>query len=408
MFVGASALCGASWSIGSLIAFRVIQGIGGGMMTPVGMAMLFRAFPPNERAQASAVLFAPTFIAPTLGPIFGGWLVTDVDWRLIFYINLPIGILGLLFTFFFVEEHTEPASGRFDPRGFVLSGLTLVSLLFALARGPTKGWTSPTVVGPGVTGLVLLAALVYVEVNSEAPMLALRLLRDRMFRNSMLAAFMSTASLLGVLFLLPLYLQQLRGLSALQAGLATFPAALGMVVMLQVTSRIYPRVGPRRMMIFGLTGATFTSAAFLFVGLNTSLWWIRAIMLFRGVFMSFAMLPMQAASFSTISPRDTGRASSLFSTNRQVASSVGVALLATVLVQRTKDHLSSALAAAGGSPQSAVAHATLSAFHDAFFVATILALFGVASAFLIRDEDAAASMRPPTPASRPVEAEAAS
>src|SRR5690348_3844093 len=126
MFVGASALCGASWNIGSLIAFRVIQGIGGGMMTPVGMAMLFRAFPPNERAQASAVLFAPTFIAPTLGPIFGGWLVTDVDWRLIFYINLPIGILGLLFTFFFVEEHTEPASGRFDPWGFVLSGASLV------------------------------------------------------------------------------------------------------------------------------------------------------------------------------------------------------------------------------------------------------------------------------------------
>ena len=161
-------------------------------------------------------------------------------------------------------------------------------------------------------------------------------------------------------------------------------------------------------MIFGLSGATLTSAAFLFVGLSTSLWWIRAIMFFRGVFMSFAMLPMQAASFSTISPRDTGRASSLFSTNRQVASSVGVALLATVLVQRTKDHLGSALAAAAGSPQSVVAHATLTAFHDAFFVATVLALFGVASAFLIRDEDAAASMRPPTSAPRPVEVEAAS
>jgi EmrB/QacA subfamily drug resistance transporter len=372
------------------------------------MAMLFRAFPPNERAQASAVLFAPTFIAPTLGPIFGGWLVTDVDWRLIFYINLPIGILGLLFTFFFVEEHTEPASGRFDPWGFVLSGVTLVCLLFALARGPTNGWTSPTVVGPGVLGVALLAALIYVEVNSEAPMLALRLLRDRMFRTSMVAAFMSTASLLGVLFLLPLYLQQLRGLSALQAGLATFPAALGMVIMLQVTSRIYPRIGPRRMMIFGLAGATLTSASFLFVGLSTSLWWIRAIMFFRGVFMSFAMLPMQAASFSTISPRDTGRASSLFSTNRQVASSVGVALLATVLVQRTKDHIHTALAAAGGSEPVAAAHATLAAFHDAFFVATILALFGVASAFLIRDADAAASMRPVAPKAAVVEAEAAS
>jgi len=397
-FVLASAACGASWSIGSLIAFRVLQGIGGGMMTPVGMAMLFRAFPPHERAQASAVLFAPTFIAPTLGPIFGGWLVTDVDWRLIFFINLPIGILGLLFTLFFVEEHTEPGSGSFDPWGFVLSGASLVLLLFALARGPTKGWTNPSVLGPGVAGVVFLVLLVWVEVRSTAPMLALRLLKDRMFRTAMTAAFMSTASLMGVLFLLPLYLQQLRGLSALQAGLATFPAALGMVVMLQVTSRIYPRVGPRRMMIFGLCGSTVTSAGFLFVGLSTSLWWIRAIMLFRGVFMSFAMLPMQAASFSTIAPRDTGRASSLFSTNRQVAASIGVALLATVLVQRTKDHVAQVAGAA------ATAQATLHAFHDAYLVATILSLFGVASAFLVRDADAAASMKP---APRQAEVEAA-
>lgn len=391
MFIGSSALCGAAWDINSLVAFRVLQGVGGGMMTPVGTAMLFRAFPPHERAQASAVLFTPTILAPTLGPLLGGWLVTSVSWRLIFYINLPIGLLGFLFTMFFVREHTEPAAGRFDPWGFVLSGGALIALLYALSRGPVDGWSSPQVIVPGTIGLAALAAMVVLELKLDEPMLKLRLLKNRMFRTGNLAMFTSTGGLMGLLFLLPLYLQQLRGLSAFQSGLATFPGAIGMVLMMQVTSRIYGRVGPRRMMVFGLTGALVTTLAFLEFGLHTHLVWVDLLMLLRGGFMAFAMMPLQAATFASISPQDVGRASSLFSTNRQVASSVGVALLATVFIQRTRDHVAALGAGAGDALRQ---HAGLLAFHDAFLVASLLCLVAIGFAFLVRDEDAAASMRP--------------
>ncbi len=390
MFTISSALCGLSWNIGSLITFRVLQGVGGGMLTPVGMSMLYRAFPANERAQASAVLAVPTFIAPTLGPIVGGWLVTDVNWRWIFYINLPIGLLGILFTALLIKEHREPTAGAFDLPGFLTSGLGLALVLYALSRVADNGWTSPAVVVSGLAGIALFVALVRIELRVRAPMLDLRLFANRMFRNANLFMFVMTGSLLGVLFLLPLFLQQLRGLTALQSGLTTFPQAIGLMLMVQISSRLYSGIGPRRLMVGGLLGVAATSALFLLVGLDSSLWWVRGIMFLRGMTLGFCTVPMQAASFPTIKPQDTGRASALVSTNRQVGSALGVAVLATVLVKRSATHIAGLGA---GAAQQAVRHATLLAFHDAFFFSVIFCLIGVGFAFLIHDEDAAASMR---------------
>jgi EmrB/QacA subfamily drug resistance transporter len=403
MFTLTSALCGLSWNIGSLIAFRLLQGIGGGMMTPVGMAMLFRAFPPHERAKASAVTIIPTFIAPTFGPSLGGWLVTDVSWRWIFYLNLPMGIFGLIFTAIYIREHREPTAGGFDRWGFLCSGAGLALILYALSQGPDRsiGWLSLRVLGTGLTGIGLFVALVVIELRVREPMLAFRLFRDRMFRNANVFSFMAMGGMMGALFLLPLYLQQLRGFSALDSGLATFPQALGMIVVVQISSRIYHRVGPRRLMAAGMAGSALTTLMFVFVGLHTDLWWIRGIMLARGLSMGMAMVPMQAAMFSTIKPQDTGRASAITSTNRQVAGSIGVAALATVLVERTFSHV------AGATTSAASDHGSLLAFHDAFFVAALISAVGVAFAFLVHDEDAAASMRAPTtvaPEREPVEA----
>src|SRR5882672_4859421 len=253
-FIAGSALCGLAWSAVSLIAFRMLQGVGGGMMTPVGTAMLFRAFPPAERARASAIVTMPTAIAPALGPVLGGWLVDNASWRWIFYVNVPVGIAAFVFALVFLREHTEPAAGRFDFRGFVCSGGGLALILYALSEAPTFGWTSPRVLISGIGGVVLFALLVVIELDRPDPLLHLRLFKDRMFRNGSLAMFFAFGMLFGVLFLLPLFLQQLRGLSAFDAGLTTFPQAIGMVLMVQVSSRLYPHLGPRRMLAIGLTG----------------------------------------------------------------------------------------------------------------------------------------------------------
>jgi EmrB/QacA subfamily drug resistance transporter len=389
MFIAGSALCGLSQSIGQLIAFRFLQGIGGGMMTPVGTAMLYRAFPVHERAKASAYLAVPTMIAPMVGPVLGGWLVTNADWRWVFYINLPVGLLGFLIALRFLREHREATAGRFDPWGFALSGLGLALVLYALSQAPSFGWTSPRVLGSGLTGLACFGLMVMIELAVPEPMLALRLFADRMFRSSLLVFFLSTCGMIGVVFLLPLFLQQLRGLSAFQSGLATFPQAVAMILMLQVTSRLYGDVGPRRMIGAGMLIVTLSAAAFMLVGLGTDIWWVRSIMFLRGTGMAFVMVSSQAATFSTIKAQDTGRASSLFNTNRQVASSFGVAVLATVLVSR----IAASMPAGVTSPITPGAlHAQLLAFHDAYFVAVLFGLAGFACTFLIHDEDAAASM----------------
>jgi EmrB/QacA subfamily drug resistance transporter len=385
MFTLGSALCGTAWSIQSLIAFRVLQGVGGGMLTPVGTAMLYRAFSPRERAQASAVLTIPIAVAPTIGPILGGFLVDYASWRWIFYVNLPIGILAFFFALAVLKEHTEPSVGRFDLPGFLLSATGLPLLLFSLSQAPGKGWTSPVVVATGLAGIVLMALLVLVETRVKEPMLALRLFRDRMFRSANIVSFTSIAGLTGAIFLLPLFLQQLRGMSALHSGLTTFPQALGLIAVSRFAAKLYPRIGPRRMAAVGMLGTAVTTACFLLVGLETDLWWIRAIMFVRGLFMGFTFIPVQSAMFSTIDRKDSGRASALTSTNRQVGSSVGVAVLATILTERTAHYL------AAEGPLAA-RHAALLGFHDAFFASVLLSAVGVVFAFLIHDEDAVASM----------------
>jgi len=387
MFTAASALCGQAHSLRELVAFRVLQGVGGGMLVPVGTAMLFRAFPPIERARASTVLIVPTVVAPALGPVLGGWLVTDVSWRWIFYVNLPIGAFAFAVGFLFLREEREGVAGRFDLPGFVLSGGGLALVLLALSRGPENGWRSPQVLVTGVAGVVMFSLLVLVETRITDPMLALRLFRERMFRNANVVLTLTYGSFIGVIFLMPLYLQSLRGFTALQSGLTTFPQAIGVIASSQFVGRLYHRVGPRRLIVFGMLGLAAVTSPLAFVGLNTGLWTIRAIMFARGICMAFAFVPMQAATYANISVADTGRASAIYSTQRQVAAALGVATLGTVLLTRIHH------ATAGVTDPHALARGALSGYHAAFFVGTILVALAALSALLIHDEDAASTMR---------------
>jgi MFS family permease len=188
------------------------------------------------------------------------------------------------------------------------------------------------------------------------------------------------------LFILPYFLQQLRGLSALQSGLTTFPQAIGVIISTQLVGRLYPRVGPRRLIFFGMVGMTVVTFGFTLVGLHTSLWWIRGIMFVRGIFMAYSFVPLQAATYSNISSEDTGRASAIYSTQRQVAAALGVAVLASVWITRTK------AAVAGATNKAAIANAQLHGFRAAFLTATVLVAMAAVSALLIHDEDAAESM----------------
>jgi len=387
LFTLGSALCVFSWSIHALIAFRVFQGVGGGMLTPVGMAMMFRAFPPSERAQAGAVLAIPMVVAPASGPVLGGYLVEFQSWHWIFAINIPIGITGLLVAGLLLREERQENPGRLDMPGFVLASAGLATLMYALAEAGMRGLDDPRVLLVGLAGVAILGVFTMVELRTEQPMVDLRLFRDKLFRAANTVSYVSFGGFAGALFLLPLLLQAEMGLSPLQSGLTTFPQAIGVAMMAQPAGRLYRHIGPRRMMTVGLTGATLATVAFLLVDLNTSQWWIRLIMLFRGWSFAFTMIPLQVAVFATIRSEDTGRATAIFNAGQQVAASFGVAVLATALSNRFL-HYEAML----GNP--ATRSGALLAFHDAFVPAIALAALGtVLAVLLIDDKEAAGTMR---------------
>jgi EmrB/QacA subfamily drug resistance transporter len=374
MFVVGSAACGMAPSVEALAVLRFVQGIGGGMMVPVGSAMLFRAFVGPDRPKGAAFLMVATAVAPLVGPLVGGALVDTLNWRWIFYVNVPIGLGALVFATVFVHEHRERQPGRFDPAGFLLSALGLAGVLLALSQGPREGWSSPVVVGAAVVAVVGIIALSLVETHLRAPMLDLELFRNAMFRQANLTVFTTVAVMVGLLFLLPFYLQGMRGLSAFQSGLLQVPGAIGQLLMLPAGVRVYKRLGPRRTLTFSSAGLAITSALFLLVGLQTNLLWVAAIMFLRGIAMSFTFISMQTAAFATVPPEKMGRASSLFSTQRQVASACGVAALATVVT------VSLGSMPTFGIGDSAVVQSSLVAFHNACLAAVLIAVAGVAFA----------------------------
>ncbi len=382
IFTGASVLCGLAGSLSQLVLFRVLQGIGGGMMTPVGMAMLFRAFPPAERVRASSILVVPTALAPALGPVLGGLLVTELSWRWVFFVNLPFGIVAVIFGAIFLEGHREPHPGAFDLPGFLLAGIGFALVMFGVSEGPNRGWDTPVILGSIAVGAAMLAVMVWVELRTAKPILKLRLFGNRLFRSTSLVLMVAMAAFLGVLFVAPLFFQIALGLSALQSGLNTFPEAIGVMVGAQLASRLfYPRFGPRRLVAAGLVGVAVVMALMTQIGLTTDLWWMRVLMFAMGLTMAQVFVSCQAAAFATISLPDTGSASSIFNSGRQLGSALGVAVLATVL-------------AAIGTTRQVAGHTVpnLAAYHAAFLTAAGIALVAAAIALTIRDADAASTM----------------
>jgi EmrB/QacA subfamily drug resistance transporter len=332
VFTIASALCASAQSLEQLVAFRILQGIGGGMLTPVGMAMLFRAFPPDERVRASRILILPTAVAPALGPVLGGLLVQHASWRWVFLVNLPIGAIALAFAWLFVAEHKEPDAGRFDIAGFLLAGTGFAAVMYALSAGASRGWTSPQVWVSAVVGGVLLAVMIAVELQLRRPMLHLRLYTEPLFRSSIVVATLAPAGFLGLLFLYPLFLQDGFGFSPLKTGLLTFPEALGVMVGSQVAGRLYARFGPRRLMVFGQLTVMATNLALMAsLSPGQALVVPVTLMFVLGFGMSHTFVSMQAVAFNQISRAETGQASTIFNAQRQLGAAVGVAVVGTVL-----------------------------------------------------------------------------
>jgi len=389
LFTVASALCGLAGSLGELVAFRVLQGAGGGLMTPVGLTMLFRAFPQAERVRASAILVIPTALAPAVGPVIGGLFVTDVSWRWVFYVNVPVGLFALVFGLLFLADQDHPAARRFDLAGFATSSLGLGLLMYGVAEGPNAGWTAGPIVAAITAGALLVAAMAVIELRVPAPLLDLRVYADRLFRSASIVLTLTSVAFFGLLFLLSLFFQDGLHFTALQAGSTICPEAFGVIIASQfISRRLYPAIGPRRIMVAGLLLIACIAVVLSTATAGTNVWLLRAVLLVMGFGVAAVFLPSQAAGFATIGAARTSVASTIFNAQRMIGGAIGVALLTAVIAALHPVRV------VAGRPE-----ADINAFHTGLQVCAAVAVAAALAALTIRDRDAAPTMiRPRRPA----------
>ncbi len=382
VFVVASVLCGAAPSLPLLIAARVLQGLGAGLITPIGSAMLFRAFPLEERSTATVGVLSVAIVGPAIGPVLGGILVDNVSWRWIFFVNLPIGVIGLTLAALWLREERQETGTRFDLRGLLLSASGVSLLIYTLSTGPEKGWLSVSTISTGVIGAVAIVLLLIVELRIDEPMLRLRLFSDRLFRQVNIASAMVYAGFFGWIFVLPLYMQTLRGFSATQSGLVQAPQAIAVFLFSNLLGkRMYRAVGPRRLMIFGSAATAVFTGAFALADLDTPLGLIAAGSFMRGAAVGMVFVSIQTAVYASISNAETARATSMFNTQRQIAFAGGVALAASVIAAK--------VTAVGGDDAPAIDR--LPAYQWGFLAMGLVMLPAALASWFVHDEDAAAT-----------------
>jgi DHA2 family multidrug resistance protein len=333
LFVCGSLLCGLAPTLALLIAARVIQGIGGGLAQPLGPALLYRAFPPEEQGVALGYFGIALVVAPALGPILGGLLVQHGLWRAIFFINVPIGIVGVGLATRFLRRQPPERRPTLDPLGIATAVLAFGALLYAASNAANLGWTSSTIVIWFAVGVLSLLAFIAVELFvAKEPLLELRLFRSRQFALATVVGYVTVLGLFGAEFLMPLYLQALRGRTPLETGLLLLPLALTSGVTLPLAGRIYDRIGPRALVTLGFGLLLINTWQLAQIQALTPLATIMELLALRGVAIGLIVQTTFTTALGAVPLPLLPRGSALVNSTRFVVQSIGVAVLATVLV----------------------------------------------------------------------------
>ncbi|MBF9234044.1 DHA2 family efflux MFS transporter permease subunit [Microvirga alba] len=350
VFMAGSLACAASWSLEGFVLARFAQGMGGAMMVPVGRLVLLRSVPRNEVVQALATLTIPALIGPIVGPPLGGFITTYWDWRWIFFINIPIGILGIVLSSIYIPNIKEDDTPPLDVVGFLLSGIGLALMMLGLATGGRHMIPIEVSIAFTVVGAISLLLYIRHARRTPYPVLQLRLLKIPTFRASVLGGSLFRVGIGAIPFLLPLMLQIGFGLSPLASGSLTFVAAVGALFMKTMAKRILEQTGFRMLLtINAFVGAVFIALNGFFTP-ETSHWLIMAILLVGGCFRSLQFTSLNAIGYAEVSNRDMSYATSLSSVAQQLALSVGVALGAFALETAAAARGSSTITAADFGP----------------------------------------------------------
>jgi EmrB/QacA subfamily drug resistance transporter len=352
VFTVGSVLCGLAPTKEALFIFRVVQAIGGGALIPVVYTILYRIFPPNERAVAGAILSVPVLLAPALGPTIGGYLSTNFNWNSVFMINLPFGIVGLLLGFIVLptsdsggksdrEEvpQTKGTGKHLDIQGLLLAIVGFTTLVYGLNGAASQGWGNPTVLSYLLIGTIVLIAFVLVELQASDPVLDLRLFMNFKFTIANVLTWMAQAVFYGSLFLFPLFFENVQGDTALTAGELLLGQGLALAISITIAGVLYNRLGPRILTIVGLLFVVGGTYGLTQIDTNTTGQALQIWLILRGFGLGFIIQGVQTLAASVISNQAMAKAMSLLNAMRQLATALALAVLTTSVTQQTLTHV---------------------------------------------------------------------
>ncbi|GGF47690.1 multidrug resistance protein B [Marmoricola endophyticus] len=362
LFALGSLLCALAPSLPLLVTFRVVQGLGGGMLMPLGMTILTRAAGPERVGRVMAVLGIPMLLGPIFGPILGGWLIDIASWHWIFLINLPIGVVALVYAQVVLPKDNVAPSETLDWRGLLLLSPGLALFLFGVSSIPEEGtvWSARVLV-TAILGLVLIVGFVGWALSGRTahPLIDLHLFRNRHLTVAVIAMMLFAIAFFGASLLFPLYFQQVRGEDALHAGILLAPQGLGAMITMPIAGILADRTGPGKVVLAGIATIVVGMGMFTQVGVDTSYTYLLAALFVMGLGMGSTMMPIMSSALATLNEHTTARGSTLLNITQQVAASIGTAVFSVLLTNGIKGSdaisASGALQAAGKSQEAIAA-----------------------------------------------------
>jgi EmrB/QacA subfamily drug resistance transporter len=337
LFTAGSALCAAATSIGMLIGFRTLQGLGGGMLMPLGMTIMTKAAGPRRMGRLMAILGIPMLLGPICGPILGGWLIQNASWHWIFLINVPIGLVAAVYALLALPKDDPHPTESLDVLGVILMSPGLAAFLYGVSSIPGEGtFLSAKVLIPMVIGAALMVVFVLHTFRTQHPLLDLRLFRNRDLRAATTTMFLFGAAFFGGLLLVPTYFQLVRGESTLNAGLLVAPQGIGAMVTMPIAGTLSDRLPVGRIVPFGLLLITGGMFALTQITSTTSYPQLIGILFVMGLGMGLTMMPIMTSALRTLTSHEVARGSTLLNIVQQIASSVGVAIMSVLLTNNLK------------------------------------------------------------------------
>jgi EmrB/QacA subfamily drug resistance transporter len=339
LFATGSVLCATATSINMLILFRVAQGLGGGMLMPLGMTIMTRAAGPQRMGRLMAILGVPMLLGPILGPILGGWLIDHASWHWIFLINAPIGVVALIYAFVALPTDSPEPSESFDVIGMLLLSPGLALFLFGVSSLPQEGgdFTAPRVWVSMLVGVALMLTFVWHAFRPEHPLLDLRLFKNRNLTVSIITMFLFAAAFFGGLLLVPTYFQEIRGESTLHAGLLVAPQGIGAMLTMPIAGALVDKFPVGRIVPFGLLLITIGMFGLTQIEADTSYTVLIGLLFVMGLGMGATMMPLFTTALKTLTHSEVARGSTLLNITQQIASSVGVAVISVMLTNQLKN-----------------------------------------------------------------------